>query len=132
MKLSTLFSKSLLNQKAILVGEPEETIYMDSENKPYLRFALKNPITVRCSVDTDIEAFPTDEVFVRASALDLEWTPVNPENLEEGFYMEGWLVDFSKGQGLPLYQETTIKKWSQENRKGRNSERNEALKGGRM
>lgn len=90
---------------------------MDSEEQPYYVVKLKTPISVRCSVDAEILPYETDEVYLRKSALESDsWTPVDPEHPEDGFYMPNWVVDFSKGQQIAIYQETSIKKWAQLNR----------------
>lgn len=97
---------------------------MDSDEKPYYLAKLKNPIRVGCSVDPNIERFETDEVYVREEAVNSEgWSFVTEGKPEDGFFREGWVVDFSKGQEIPIYQETTIKKWTKENRGTRGLER---------
>lgn len=109
----------------VLVGKPEVTNFTTSDGEPYYSCQLKDEVTVRCSVDPNIEPFPTKEIFLRESAINKEgWKFVDEKKPEEGFYMPDWIVDFSKGQELPVYQETTIKKWYQTNRSAtRDSER---------
>lgn len=107
----------LTSNMIILVGKPELTNTVDSNNQPFFACKLKEPVTVRCSVDALIEPYETDEVFVRQSAvMEADWEFVNPEKPEEGFYMKDWVVDFSKSHKLPLYQETTIRQWANGNR----------------
>lgn len=109
----------------VILGEPIETNVLDSDGKPYYSCKLKNPIIARCSIDKEIEPVETDEVFIRSTAVDtVEATLVNPEKPEEGWFIKNWVVDFSKGQEIVLYQETTIAKWARENRGARKTTRN--------
>lgn len=115
----------------ILVGNPEVTTFMTSEDEPYYAVKLKAPVTVRCSVDPLVEAFETDEVFVRESALNAEgWEFVDAKNPEEGYFMKNWVVDFSKGQQLAVYQSESIKKWAKGNRGIRTTENREKINTG--
>ena len=123
MKLTEVFGIAK-SANIILVGKPEVTNFETSDGEPYYVAKLKSPVMVRCSVDKGIEAFETDEVYIRESALNAEgWTFVDPNKHEEGFYMPDWKVDFSKGQELVLYQETTIAKWTKGERANRGDER---------
>ena len=117
MNLATLLGVKVDATQVILVGVPEETIYMDSDDQPYYVAKLKNPVTVRCSIDPEILPHEADEVFIRKSAITQEgWVFVDEKKPAEGFFMPNWVVDFSKGQNLPLYQETSIKKWTKTTR----------------
>lgn len=122
MKLTEVF-KIEKGTNIILVGKPEVTNFETSEGEPYYVAKLKTPVMVHCSADKGIEPFETDEVYLRESAIEQEWTFVNPEKPDEGYFIPGWKVDFSKGQELVLYQETTIAKWAKENRTNRGDER---------
>jgi hypothetical protein len=117
MKLAALLGVAIAQTNVILVGKPEITTFMTSDDEPYYAAQLKTPITVRCSVDPLVEAFETDEVFIRESALNSEdWTFVDEKKPEEGYFMKDWVVDFSKSQMLPIYQSESIKKWGKGNR----------------
>lgn len=124
MKLTQLLGVDTLATAIILVGKPEITNILDSEEKPYWVVQLKDEITVRCSVDKDIEPFQTKEVYVRQEAIESEdWQFVDETKPEQGFFMKDWKVDFSKGQEIPIYQSTTIAKWAKDNRSSRVADR---------
>lgn len=103
-----------------LTGTPTISTKTTSDGMPYYEWALKSPITVRCSVDPEIEPLEVESLFVREEALNLEtWTGSE----EEGFHIPGWKADFSKNQEIAIYQETTIAMYIRDNRKDRTSER---------
>jgi len=118
MKLTEAF-KIETAANIVLVGKPEVTNFETSDGEPYYVAKLKEPVMVRCSVDKGIDAFETEEVYIRESALEGDWTFVDEKKPEEGYYMKDWKVDFSKGQELVLYQETTIAKWTKTDRANR-------------
>lgn len=116
-KLTQVLGLQLGNLDIILVGVPQITNIMDSDDKPYYVAKTKSPIMVRCSVDPDIEAQEVEELYLRESAVASEdWVFVDEKKPEEGYFMKDWVADFSKGQKIPIYQETSIKKWAQGNR----------------
>jgi hypothetical protein len=120
MKLTEVLGIKTGVKNVVLTGKPEITNFTTSDNEPYYVVRTKEPIKVFCSVDKDIEPFVTDEVYVRESSIGLDtWEFVNKEKPEEGFYMPGWVVDFSKGQELAILQDTTIASWSKAGRKER-------------
>lgn len=122
MNIAKALNLNLEDNKAILIGTPELTNFVTSEDEPYYAVKLKNTITVRCSIDKEILPQEIDEVFVRKSALESDdWKFVDENKHDEGFYMPNWVVDFSKGQQLALYQETTIAKWTKLSRGDRRS-----------
>lgn len=124
MNLASILKLNLDERKVIIISA-EETNIVDSDEQPYFLCKLKNPIKVFCSVEPDIEAFESDEVYVRKSAINSEgWSLVDEKKPEEGSYRDGWVVDFSVGQRIPIYQETTIKRWTKENRGVRRTTRN--------
>lgn len=102
----------------VLVGDAIPSSYISAEkNEPYFAFKLKTPVLVRCSVNKDIEAFETDEVFVRESSINQDgWVMVDEKKPEEGFYRPDWVVDFSINQQIPIYQPETINNWRKGNR----------------
>lgn len=116
---------------AILVGKPVVSNTQTSEGEDYYLAKLKSPVIVHCSYDPAIEPFETDEVYVRASALAEEgWESTNPKKPQEGFWRKGWVVDFSKGQKIPIYQSETIKKWTRANRKQRSIQNTSEINAG--
>ena len=110
-----------------LVGQPEVTSFMDSDNKPYYRIGLVKPVMVHCSVDSLIDPIEADAVFMRERDLDQDFTLVTEGKPEEGYYIPNWVVDFSKGQELCLYQETTIRKWVRDNRGDRDDKKRTSI-----
>jgi len=117
MNLAKVLGLNLEGVKIVLVGVPELTNLLDSDEQPYYAAQLKDPITVRCSVDPEILPYEASEVYVRKAALDAEgWELVDANKPEEGFFRPGWVVDFSKGQQIAIYQSESIKKWSRGNR----------------
>lgn len=128
MNLAKLLNLNIDEVKVILVGAPVETNILDSEDQPYFVAKLKAPITVRCSSDPLVESFETDEIYLRKSAVLSEgWTEVEAGKPESGYYMPGWVADFSKTQLIPIYQETSIKKWAQSNRSTRRDSERERI-----
>lgn len=112
----------------ILVGNFEPTNIADSNNQPYYSVKLKTPVTVRCSTDNQIIPFETDEVFVRKADVFADgWDTVNGKDEKDGFFMKNWVVDFSKGQQLAIYQSETIKSWAKDNRKDKRTKGREAI-----
>lgn len=127
MNLAAVLKLDLAKQ-AILVGVPEKTVHVDRDDKPYYKVQLVEPVLVGCSMDTGIDTFETKEVYVREADINSEgWVFVDEADHTKGFYRDGWVVDFSQGQALPLYQETTIKKWSKEQRGDRRTSRRDEL-----
>ena len=117
-----------LTKQAILVGVPEKTVHMDREDKPYYKVQLVEPVVVGCSMDTALDTFETNVVYVRQDDLNSDgWTFVDENDHSKGFYRDGWLVDFSQGQALPLYQDMTIKAWSRGERTNRRTTRRDDL-----
>lgn len=119
MNIATLLGLNTNETQVILIGVPEITNILDSDEQPYYAAKLKNPITVRCSVDPEIIPYETEEVYIRKAALDSEdWIMVNEKDPADGYYMKNWVVDFSKGQQIAIYQSESIKKWARGNREG--------------
>lgn len=120
MNLATLLGLNLAEVTVILVGKPEETNILDSNDEPYYVAKLKSPVKVRCSVDPLIDALETDEVYVRKADILAEgWKFVTEGKPEEGFFREGWVADFSKSHQVALYQSESIRKWSRTTRSDR-------------
>lgn len=110
----------------VIVGQPVETTFMDSNGQPYYACQLKNPVLVRCSVDKEVTPYETSEVFMRSVDLDDEkFAPklVDETKPEEGWFVPTWVVDFSKGQEMALYQSETIAAWAKANRGARKIQR---------
>lgn len=131
MKLADILGLDLGQTKAILTGKPEATNIETSDGELYYIAKLKEPVTVRCSVDPNIDAFETDEVYIRESALTSEeWVAVDEKKPEDGFYMPNWVVDFSKGHEIPVYQAESIKKWARGQRDNNRDERRKSINDG--
>lgn len=117
--------------KVILVGIPEVTTTLDSNDKPYYVAKLATPIIVRCSMDPNILPFEADEIYVREEAINSDdWVFVDETKPELGFYKPNWIVDFSQSQEIPIYQSESIKKWASGNREARNLERKTNINAG--
>lgn len=113
MKLSEKFNLQTL---VVLVGLPELTTKKSSTGEFYYRCQLLNPVIVSCSVEKKILAHEVDEVYIRESAVRQDgWEFVDEKDPSKGYYMPKWVVDFSKNQMIPLYQETTILEWRRGN-----------------
>jgi len=126
--LAELLGLDIAKVLAILVGAGEPTNFTSSTGEPYFLFKLKSPIMVGCSMDPEIQRFETDEVYVRQGALtDPELVKIMKVAVEgkplEGFWFDKWVVDFSLGQKIPIYQETTIRQWTKDNRSVRKVQR---------
>lgn len=130
MNLASILKLNLDERKVVIISV-EETNIVDSDEQPYYLAKLKEPVKVFCSVEPDIEAVEHDEVYVRKAAiLEEGWSFTDEKKPEEGFWREGWVVDFSVGQRIPIYQATTIKKWTKENRGVRRISRNTDINAG--
>jgi len=128
MKLTEILKMDVNDNRPIIVGTPVITNFEDSDGKPYYEATLKNPIKVTCSTEPSLGSFDTEVVYIREAALSEDgWKMVEEGNPEAGFYREGWVADFSVGQELVLYQESTIKKWSRDQFKTRKTDRNSKL-----
>ncbi len=128
MSLAKLLKMDIGTTKIILVGVPEVTPFLDSDEKPYYVAKLKDPVKVYCSVDNGVTPFEAEELYIREEAINADgWKLVNDQKPEEGFYMEGWVADFSKGQQLALYQAESIKKWAKATRGSRRDEQREVI-----
>lgn len=109
----------------LFTGDFELTSVKSSDGEPYYVGKLLSPITVRCSVDSEIEPLrEVEELHIRESALGREDWMGDKVN---GLYIKGWVADFSKGQEMAIYQDMTIREWSKTTRKGRQEERREGL-----
>lgn len=126
--LAQILKLSTSTKQIVLIGTPEVTSHTTSDNEPYYQVDLKEPVIVRCSTDPEIEAFQTDHVLIRESDLNRDdWKFVDEKKPEKGFFIEGWIVDFSKSHEEALYQPETIKKWLQESRNSKKVERNSRI-----
>lgn len=124
MSLRSILGKGPSVTSKIAFIDFEECNIVDSNDQPYYIGKLATPYKVRCSVDKDIEPHEVDEVLVRAAVVDSDdypWVPINPEKPEEGAYIKDWVIDFSKGHRMAIYQEETIAKWARATRKERTS-----------
>lgn len=131
MNLVEALKLNLKEVKVILIGNPEETNFMDSDNKPYYSVKLKNPAICRCSVDAEIEAHEVDEIYIRQDALTADgWEFVNGKDATDGYFMPKWVLDFSIGQKLPIYQETSIKQWLKGSRENKRVTNRDDINGG--
>lgn len=91
------------------VGVPEPSGVLSSEGEPYYICQLESPITVRCSTEPSIPPLETDVLYVRESAINSDqWKYVDEKKAEKGFWMDGWVADFSINQKIAIYQATSI------------------------
>jgi hypothetical protein len=132
----TLAQKLKLNvgsAKIVFVGVPELSGAVSSDGEAYYTCFLKEPIKVRCSTSPSMPVLETDQLHIRESALTSDkWQYVDAAKPEKGFWMEGWVADFSVNQKIAIYQETTILKYVRNTRDQRRGERDEAAKGSIM
>lgn len=127
MKLTDAF-KIDTAEEIILVGTPEITNILTSDEEPYYMCSLSKARKITCSVDPNITPFEDDIVHVRASALAEEgWEFVDPKKPALGFYRKGWKIDYSKNQQIAVYQATTISKWARDNRGERTETRRRSI-----
>jgi hypothetical protein len=100
-------------KQIIFVGVPEATNIIDRDNQPYYVCKLAEEITVRCSSDPMVIAHPATELYVRASALQRnDWVYLDETKPDAGFFIPGWVADFSKAQRIDIYQEKSIQQWA--------------------
>lgn len=124
MNIAKHFKLNVAAINAILIGQPQETGFVSADGDPYLRFDLLDSVTCRCSVDPSIHSFETQEVYVRLRDVNSDdWKMIDENDADKGFYRlngeKHWVVDFSKGQELPIYQSETIREWARKDRRGR-------------
>lgn len=136
MATQTLAEKLKLkigNAKIVFIGVPELSGVASSDGEPYFECFLKEPVKVRCSTSPTLPVLETDKLYIRESALASDkWEYVDPKKPELGFWMEGWVADFSVNQKIPIYQETTILKYVRANNNLKRDERNKEVKGSIM
>lgn len=127
MKLAEFGVKLAPQAEIRFTGEPVVTNILTSDGEPYYEWQLVSPITVRCSTDPNIlPEEGVDRLYLRESALSLDiW-----EKDDKGFFIRGWVVDFSKNQQIHIYQETTISEWRKLQRPNRVAKEREAINGG--
>lgn len=111
--LAEVLNLSDKQTQIIFVGIPEATNVVDRDNQPYYICKLQDEITVRCSSDPSVIAHPATELYVRAAALQRnDWVYLDEANPDKGFYIPGWVADFSKAQRIDIYQEKSIQQWA--------------------
>lgn len=136
MATQTLAEKLKLklgNSKIVFIGVPEATGVVSSDGETYFECFLKEPVKVRCSTSPNMPVLETDKLMIRESALASDkWQYEDEKKPEKGFWMEGWVADFSVNQKIAIYQETTILKYVRANRGLKRDERDEAAKGSIM
>lgn len=115
-------------QPIVFVGKPEPSGKMTSDGDEYYTWKLKNPITVRCSVDSAIEPQEVEELYIRKTDLDKDvWVTLVEGKPEDGIIVPNWRADFSKGQEIPIFQETTIAQWTKANRGNRREQARQGI-----
>lgn len=127
MKLSQL---GLVKTTLIaFIGELLETNILSSEGEPYFLGKLVEPITVRCSTDKEILPIEgVEELYVRKRDVDSDaWVYVDEKDPKKGYFIPNYKSDFSKGQEICLYQETTILEWTRGNRSDNSKRRTSSL-----
>lgn len=111
------------------VGKPEPTSFVSTsggKDEPYYVWRLNKPVTVLCSLDSDVLPQEVDELYVRQSLLEHEgWEKDN-----DGYFIPGFVTDFSLNQKICIYQAETIRAFVKDNRAARKGERNSALNSG--
>jgi hypothetical protein len=123
MKLTNLGVVIELPKPIRFVGKAVLSALNASDGEPYYVWPLKYPVLVGCSTNRNIQADEYTELHIRQSSLELDiW-----EKDEDGYFIPGWVADFSTGQLTAIYQDTTIAKWSRENRTARNAEKDRGI-----
>lgn len=122
--LAELLKLDVAPETIVFVGMPELSGIASSKGEPYYKVMLKDPITVRCTTDPKLPALPTDFLYIRQSALvSTDWKYSDPKKPELGFWMEGWVADFSVNQRIPIYQATSIREYIKLERETKKGER---------
>lgn len=129
MKLSSLGVKIAAATAVHFVGQPEPTSFISTsggKDEPYFLWRLKEPVTVLCSMDGDIQPQEVDELYVRQSLLDHEgW-----EKDKDGLFIPNFVTDFSLNQKICIYQAETIRAFVKNARKDRKPERASLINSG--
>lgn len=117
MKLTALGKTIATAAKIAFVGIPEATTIQDRNGKPYFQWSLKQPVLVGCSVNKDVISAEFDHLFVRQDLLESDlWEFMNGKDDTDGVHIPGFVADFSINQEIPIYQDTSISKWSRADR----------------
>jgi hypothetical protein len=112
----------------VVILSVEKSSYVDSDGQPYYECKLRDLVLVGCSMDPALDRFQTDVIYVRERDLNSEgWQLVEEGKPESGFTREGWVVDFSQGQAIPIFQAESIREWSKGERKNRKNARRDSL-----
>lgn len=115
MKLSEL-GVAIAVQVIRFIGLPQQTTIESSDGELYYSWKLREPINVRCSTLPEMEPLEVDELFLRESLVQSDkWLK---DEKDGSMYIPDYKADFSKGQDIPIYQETTIRAWAKDQRKG--------------
>lgn len=110
------------------IGKPELSPLTSSDGEEYFVWKLKEVVKVRCSVDSAIEPFEANELYLRKSLLDSDlWVEIEAGKPEEGLTIPGYKVDFSKSHEVAIFQETTIREWTRTTRGERNDSRRKSI-----
>lgn len=102
---------------------PLETSIVSKDGLPYFQWKLVEPINVRCSTNKEISLQDVDSLLVREDVLQSDkWLKD-----DTGFYLDGFIADFSVSHEECVYQETTIAGWVRDKRKENRETRNTEL-----
>ncbi|HEV7331991.1 MAG TPA: hypothetical protein VGN63_13230 [Flavisolibacter sp.] len=111
MKISRIDGETVLlpsENKIRFVGEPLASSIYSSDDELYFVWQLKEPIKVYCSLDINFPGIVLNELYIRESTLKRDDWSGSPK---DGFYIDGWIADYSKNMAVGIYQETTISHW---------------------
>jgi hypothetical protein len=126
--LAELLKLDVAPEQIIFVGVPELTAVVSSKGEPYYKAMLKTPISVRCTTDPKLPALPTDHLYIRQSALtSTDWKYTDPKKPELGFWMDGWMADFSVNQRVAIYQDKSIREYIKGERENKKTQRHNDL-----
>ena len=115
-KLTDIFPELLRSDNGVrLTGVWVEAEIYSVKGEEYYAFELKKPIMVRSSMNPGGTPVKVEFLLLRRDAAFENATFEGNE--EEGFYVPGWIADYSEHMRLGLYQPITTKKWFIEQRR---------------
>jgi len=127
MKLSDI-GAAPKQQQVVFIGKLEDSGIVDREGEPYFVGRLAETLSIRCSTDAEIGAIEIDELFIRKEIAEGDkWTLVDENDPTKGFTIVGYKADWSTGQEVGLFQETTIAAWIKGNRTDQRAEKRSTM-----
>jgi hypothetical protein len=127
MKLSQIGAAPKM-QQIVFIGELSDSGIVDREGEPYYVGKLAEVLTIRCSTDPEVGAIEVEELYIRKQIAEGDdWTLIDEKDPAKGFTIPNYKADWSTGQEVGLFQETTIAAWIKGSRKDKREENRSSM-----